>query len=197
MQNFQREVENWRQSEIQEAEMELENLMKEPEVNPARSRPSNTPQEKPALRPNIPDSLLDEAQEDDVQKRFQNLRNPSEFSPVLTPPNSAGVQSTSPDFTLGSRGQDFIPQAQAMRFNQGIPYPGLDGHPRRITPIPISTRPIQSDKMREGYAQVAKTIFGAKIHDPAKTKESTRRTRGVVSPLLEKPAYRLRRAIGF
>ena len=35
VQNFQREVENWRSPEIQEAEMELENLIKEPEVNPA------------------------------------------------------------------------------------------------------------------------------------------------------------------
>ena len=66
VQNFQREVENWRSSEIQEAEMELENLMKEPEVNPARAGSSNTPQENPALRPNIPDNLLDEAQEEDV-----------------------------------------------------------------------------------------------------------------------------------
>ena len=61
VQNFQREVENWRSPEIQEAEMELENLMKEPEVNPARAGPSNTPQENLALRPNIPDNLLDEA----------------------------------------------------------------------------------------------------------------------------------------
>ena len=43
MQNFQREVEDWRPPEIQEAEMEPENLMKEPEVNPARAGPSNTP----------------------------------------------------------------------------------------------------------------------------------------------------------
>ena len=78
------------------------------------------------------------------------------------------MQSTSPVFILGSTGQDFIPQAQAMGFNKGIPYPGLVGHPRRITPIPIFTRPIQSDEMREGYAQVAKPIFGAKIHDLAK-----------------------------
>ena len=70
MQNFQREVENWRHLEIQEAEMELENLMKEPDINPAKSGPSNTPQENPALRPNIPDNLLNEAQEEDVQKRF-------------------------------------------------------------------------------------------------------------------------------
>ena len=35
VQNFQRELETWRSPEIQEAEMELENLMKEPEVNPA------------------------------------------------------------------------------------------------------------------------------------------------------------------
>ena len=70
-------------------------------------------------------------------------------------------------------GQNLIPQAQAMGFNKGIPYPGLDGHPRRITPIPISKGPIQSDEMREGYAQVAKTIFGAKIHDLEKTEERT------------------------
>ena len=43
MQNFQRKVENWRPPEIQEAKMELENLMKEPKVNPARAGPSNTP----------------------------------------------------------------------------------------------------------------------------------------------------------
>ena len=61
VQNFQREVENWRSPKIQEAEMELENLMKEPEVNPARAGPSNTPQENPALRPNIPNSSLDKA----------------------------------------------------------------------------------------------------------------------------------------
>ena len=54
-------MENWRPLEIQDAEMELENLMKEPEVNPARAGPSNTPQENLALRPNIPDSLLYEA----------------------------------------------------------------------------------------------------------------------------------------
>ena len=50
--------------------MELENLMKEPEVKQARARPSNTPQENLTLRPNIPDSLLDEAQEEDVQMRM-------------------------------------------------------------------------------------------------------------------------------
>ena len=101
VQNFQREVENWRSPEIQEAEMELENLMKEPEVNTAKARPSNTPQENPALRPNTPDSLLDETQEKDVQKRFHNLRNLSEFSPEFTPLVSAEVQSTSPVFNFG------------------------------------------------------------------------------------------------
>ena len=65
-----------------------------------------------------------------------------------------------------------------MGFNKGIPYPGLDGHPRRITPIPISTGPIQCDEMREGYAQVAKTIFGAKIHEPARTEDSMGRSSG-------------------
>ena len=68
------------------------------------------------------------------------------------------------------------------KFNVGaIPvstFPGLDGHPRRITPIPISKGPIQSDEMREGYAQVAKTILGAKIHDPTRTEEPTGRTSG-------------------
>ena len=62
-----------------------------------------------------------------------------------------------------------------MGFNKGIPYPRLDGHPRRITPIPIFKGPIQSDEMREGYAQVAKNSFWAKIHDPARTEESTRK----------------------
>ena len=36
VQNFQREVENWPSPEIHEAEIELENLMKKPEVNPAK-----------------------------------------------------------------------------------------------------------------------------------------------------------------
>ena len=87
MKNFQKEAEYWRQPEIQDAEMELQNLVKEPKVNPAKVGPSNTPQENPALRPNVSDSVfLDEAQEEDVQRRFQNLRSPSEFSPVSTPP---------------------------------------------------------------------------------------------------------------
>ena len=74
MKNFQKEAEYWRQPEIQDAEMELQDLVKEPEVNPAKVGPSNTPQENPALRPNVSDSiLLDEAQEEDVQRRFQNL----------------------------------------------------------------------------------------------------------------------------
>ena len=54
MQNFQREVENWRQPEIQEAEMELEILMKEPDINPARSGPSYTPQENPGIKAKYP-----------------------------------------------------------------------------------------------------------------------------------------------
>ena len=48
-------------------------------------------------------------------------------------------------------------------FNVGaIPasaYPGLDEHPRRITPIPISEGQFQPDEIWEGYGQVAKTIF--------------------------------------
>ena len=71
-----------------------------------------------------------------------------------------------------------------MGFNKGIPYPGLDGHPRRITPIPVSVGPIQSDEMREGYAQLAKTVFGAEIHDPAKTEASTEWTSGASKPTI-------------
>ena len=75
-------------------------------------------------------------------------------------------------FTGGNFSNDSGP-----KFNVGaLPistYPRLDGQPCRIIPISISKGPIQSDEMREGYAQVAKTILGAKIHDPERTEEST------------------------
>ena len=118
-----------------------------------------------------------------MQRKFQNLRSPSEFSPVSTPLVSLG-DPTGSVFTLGSMGLNLIPQTQAMGFNKGIPYPGLDGHPRRITPIPVSVGPIQSDEMREGYAQLAKTVFGAEIHDPAKTEASTEWTSGASKPTI-------------
>ena len=44
--------------------------------------------------------------------------------------------------------------------------------------FPISEGQFQPDEIREGYEQVAKTIFGAKIHDPTRTEESTERTSG-------------------
>ena len=60
--NFQKEAEYWRQPEIQDPKMELQDLVKEPEVNPVKLGPSNTSQENLTLRPNVSDNvLLDEA----------------------------------------------------------------------------------------------------------------------------------------
>ena len=39
-------------------------------------------------------------------------------------------------------------------------------------------------KYGKGMRQVAKTIFGAKIHDPARTEESTERTSGTIRPTI-------------
>ena len=128
MKNFQKESEYWRQPKIQDAEMELQDLVKEPQVNPAKVGPSNTPQENPALRPNVSGSvLLDEAQEEDMQRRLQHLRSPLGFSPVSTPLVSLGDPAGSV-FTFGSMSLNLIPQTQAMGFNKGIPCPKLDGH---------------------------------------------------------------------
>ena len=84
-----------------------------------------------------------------------------------------------------------------MGFNKGIPYPILDGHPRRIKPIPISKGPIQFDEMREGYAQVAKTILGQKFMILQELRSPQEGLVVLVSPLLEKPAYQLRGPTGF
>ena len=53
-----------------------------------------------------------------------------------------------------------------------VPNTGREGQPRRITPIPISSRQFSPDEVKEGYSQMAKTIFGAKVADPAKTADS-------------------------
>ena len=94
-----------------------------------------------------------------------------------TPPAALG-------FDLGQKGQDAQEKGQASRvqttipkfFEMGsvtkVPNTGREGQPRRITPIPISTRQFSPDEVKEGYSQVAKTIFGAKVADPAKTADS-------------------------
>ena len=71
-----------------------------------------------------------------------------------------------------------------MGSQKGMPYPGLDGHQRRITPIPISSGQFSSDEMKEGYSQVAKTIFGAKAADPAKTAYSPESSSGANKPTI-------------
>ena len=65
-----------------------------------------------------------------------------------------------------------------------IPNTGREGQPRRITPIPISSRQFSSDEMKEGYSQVAKTIFAAKVADPAKTADSPEFFSGVNKPTI-------------
>ena len=73
--------------------------------------------------------------------------------------------------------QATIPQFFNVKGSQkGMPYPGLDGHQRRITPIPVSSSEKPSliqqknelseeEYRRQGYRQVAQTMFGAKIRD--------------------------------
>ena len=112
--------------------MELQDFLKETDLNPAKARPSSITQENLAPRPNFPDSvMMSEADEKDMQRRIQALKNPSEVSPVSNP------QSTSPIFAFGSTGQSKIPQFFSMGSTREMPYPRLDGHSRRITPIPI------------------------------------------------------------
>ena len=100
LKNLHEEVAHWRQPEVEEAEMELQDLVKEIDLNPAKAGPSSIPQENLAPRPNVPDSvMISEAEETDMQRRFQALRSPLEVSPASNP------QSASPIFTFGSTGQ--------------------------------------------------------------------------------------------
>ena len=85
--------------------------------------------------------------------------------------SSTGIQTTIPKFfQMGSTSK---PSKQ-----------GHDGQPRRITPIPISSGQILSDEAKEGYAQVAKTIFGAKVPGPTKISESTELFSGASKPTI-------------
>ena len=110
------------------------------------------------------------------------------FPAVSTNVSVQNVQSAARSNFGGFKFQGNFSSQARPKFNIGaIPvstYPGLDGYPRRITPIPIFEGPFQPDEMREGYAQVAKTIFGAQIHDPVRTEESTERTSGTIRPTI-------------
>ena len=81
--------------------------------------------------------------------------------------------------------QATIPQFFNLNGSQtGMPYLGLDGHQRRITPIPVSSGQFSSDEMKEGYFQVAKMIFGAKVADPTKTTDSGEFVSGANQPTI-------------
>ena len=99
-------------------------------------------------------------------------------------------------FDLGQKGQDAQEKGQAPRvqttipkfFEMGsvtkVPNTGREGQPRRITPIPILSRQFSPDEVKEGYSQVAKTIFGAKVADPAKTADSPASFSGATKPTI-------------
>ena len=106
-----------------------------------------------------------------------------------TPPAALG-------FDLGQKGQDAQEKGQAPRVQTTIPKfiqmgsvtkvpnTGGEGQPRRITPIPISSGQFSPDEVKEGYSQVAKTIFGAKVADPAKTADSPASFSGANKPTI-------------
>ena len=98
--------------------------------------------------------------------------NPGELGQdIQTKRSSTGIQTTIPKFfQMGSISK---PSKQ-----------GHDGQPRRITPIPISSGQILSDEAKEGYVQVAKTIFGAKVPGPTKISESTELFSGASKPTI-------------
>ena len=90
-----------------------------------------------AVNPDLsqPSFAFSPAVDADIQTRFAKLR----AGPQTTPEISAGFS-----FGQNSFGQE---RGSPKLFNMGsVPstYPGLDGHPRRITPIPMSTA--QSDR---------------------------------------------------
>ena len=119
---------------------------------------------------------------------FGNSEHRIPFPAVSTNESVQNVQSAAQSSFGGFKFQGNFSSQSRPEFNVGaIPsstYPGLDGHPRRITPIPISEGKFQPDEIREGYGQVAKTICGARIHDPARTEESTERTSGTIRPTI-------------
>ena len=106
-----------------------------------------------------------------------------------TPPAALG-------FDLGQKGQDAQEKGQAPRVQTTIPKciqigsvtkvpnTGGEGQPRRITPIPISSVQFSPDEVKEGYSQVAKTIFGAKVADPAKTTDPPASFSGANKPTI-------------
>ena len=65
-----------------------------------------------------------------------------------------------------------------------VPNTGCEGQPRRITPIPISSGQSLLDEVKEGYSQMAKTIFGAQVADPAKTADSPASFSGANKPTI-------------
>ena len=115
---------------------------------------------------------------------FGNGEHRIPFPAVSMNESVQNVQSAAQSSFGGFKFQGNFSSQSRPEFNVGaIPastYPGLDEHPRRITSIPISEGQFQPDEIREGYEQVAKTIFGAKIHDPARTKSPQK---GLVGPL--------------
>ena len=119
---------------------------------------------------------------------FGNGEHRIPFPAVSTNESVQNAQSAAQSSFGGFKFQGNFSSQSRPEFNVGaIPastYPGLDGHPRRITPIPISEGQFQPDEIREGYEQVAKTLFGAKIHDPMRTEESTERTSGTIRPTI-------------
>ena len=86
---------------------------------------------------------------------FGNGEHRIPFPAVSTNESVQNVQSAAQSSFGGFKFPGNFSSQPRPEFNVGAisasTYPGLDGHPRRITPIPISEGQFQPDEIREGY----------------------------------------------